>query len=94
MLHIGANYVRTLRGTAWPSACEVRKMSVKRLNVQERKDIFRHLVNTQDAGALSVSQSRQSVIKEYEITDAQLRQIEEEGLEKEWPPLDKAVHAG
>jgi hypothetical protein len=66
-------------------------MRSKRLTVQQKKEIFMHLVSTQDSGELSVSQSRQAVIKDHGITDAQLRQIEEEGLEKEWPPLDEAV---
>jgi transcription elongation GreA/GreB family factor len=66
-------------------------MTVKRLTVQQRKEIFRALVDSQDSGALSVAESRQQVTKQYEITDAQLRQIEDEGLEKEWPPLDEAV---
>jgi hypothetical protein len=66
-------------------------MRAKRLTVQQRKEIFLSLVTAQDRGDLSVPQSRQEVTKQFEITDAQLRQIEEEGLEKEWPPLDEAV---
>ena len=66
-------------------------MRAKRLTVQERKDIFHALVSAQDAGTVSVAESRQQVTRKFEITDLQLRQIEEEGLEKEWPPLDEAV---
>jgi len=66
-------------------------MRAKRLTVQERKNVFQSLVLKQDAGILSVPESRQEVSREFEITDAQVRQIEEEGLEKEWPPLDEAV---
>lgn len=66
-------------------------MRSKRLTVQQRKEIFHSLVTAQDRGDLSVAQSRQEVTKQFDITDAQLRQIEEEGLEKEWPPLDEAV---
>jgi len=66
-------------------------MSAKRLTVQQRKEIFHALVSTQDLGIMSVAQSRQQVTKQYEISEAQLRQIEDEGLEKEWPPLDEAV---
>jgi hypothetical protein len=66
-------------------------MSVKRLTLQQRREIFRTLVDTQDMGLMSVAQSREHVSKQFEITDAQLRQIEEEGLEKEWPPLNEAV---
>jgi hypothetical protein len=67
-------------------------MRAKRLTVQERKDIFHDLVTTQDSGTITVAESRQQVTKKFDITDSQLRQIEEEGLEKEWPPLDEAVH--
>jgi transcription elongation GreA/GreB family factor len=67
------------------------EMRAKRLTVAERKEIFHTLVVAQDNGDLSVSESRQQVTKQYEITEAQLRQIEDEGLEKEWPPLDEAV---
>jgi hypothetical protein len=66
-------------------------MRAKRLTVQQRKEIFHNLVTTQDQGAVSVPESRQQVTKQFDITDAQLRQIEEEGLETEWPPLDEAV---
>jgi hypothetical protein len=66
-------------------------MRTKRLTLQQRRDIFRTLVNTQDLGMMSVPQSRQHVTKQFEITEVQLRQIEEEGLEKEWPPLNEAV---
>ena len=74
-------------------------MRSKRLTVQQRKDIFRDLVETQDSGIVNVPQSRQTVMKHFGITEAQLRQIEDEGLEKEWPPLetdeeDSLQHAG
>ena len=35
--------------------------------------------------------SRKHVIDQFAITDVQLRQIEEEGLDKEWPPLNEEV---
>lgn len=66
-------------------------MRAKRLTVAERREIFHTLVTTQDGGTLSVAESREHVARQFKITDAQLRQIEEEGLEKEWPPLDEAV---
>jgi hypothetical protein len=65
-------------------------MPAKRLTLQERKDIFRELVLAQDLGA-GVRQSYQIITERYELTDTQLRQIEDEGLEKEWPPLTEAV---
>ena len=71
-------------------------MRAKRLTVQQRKEIFHSLVTVQDRAQERgdpsvVPQSRQEITKQFDITDAQLRQIEEEGLEKEWPPLDEAV---
>ncbi len=66
-------------------------MRAKRLTLQQKKEIFHALVATQDTGLMTVAQSREKVAQEFEITDAQLRQIEEEGLEKEWPPLNEAV---
>lgn len=64
-------------------------MRSKRLTLQQRREIFHALVATQDQATMSVPQSRQHVTKQFEITEAQLRQIEEEGLEKEWPPLNE-----
>ena len=66
-------------------------MRAKRLTLQQRRDIFSTLVTTQDQGTLTVAESRKQVIEQFEITDAQLRQIEEEGLDKEWPPLNEEV---
>jgi len=66
-------------------------MRAKRLTVQQRREIFHALVTTQDLGMMSVAQSREHVSKQFEISDIQLKQIEEEGLENEWPPLNQAV---
>jgi hypothetical protein len=65
-------------------------MRTKRLTLQQRRDIFHALVTTQDV-VMNVPRSRQIVTERFDITEAQLRQIEEEGLEKEWPPLSEAV---
>ena len=66
-------------------------MRAKRLTAQQKKDIFHALVSTQDLGIMTVAQSVQHVVKQFDITEAQLRQIEEEGIDAEWPPLDEAV---
>ena len=58
--------------------------------MQQRQEIFKDLVMTQDV-VLNVRKSYQVVTEKFEITDAQLRQIEDEGLDKEWPPLSEAV---
>jgi hypothetical protein len=65
-------------------------MRTKRLTLQQRRDIFRDLVATQDLG-IPVRQSYQVISERFEITESQLRQIEEEGLDKEWPPLNQAM---
>jgi hypothetical protein len=65
-------------------------VSAKRLTLQQRRDIFKDLVATQDMG-MPVRRSYQIVTEKYEITDVQLRQIEDEGLDKEWPPLNEAM---
>src|SRR5437867_1298286 len=66
-------------------------MRTKRLTLQQRKEIFRTLVDTQDRAEMSVPDSRQAVIRQFKITDMQLRQIEEEGTEKDWPPLNEPL---
>jgi hypothetical protein len=68
-------------------------MRAKRLTLQQRREIFAALVNLQDLATMSVPETRQTVIKQYKITDVQLRQIEEEGVDKEWPPLNDANQA-
>jgi hypothetical protein len=65
-------------------------MRAKRLTLQQRQEIFKDLVMTQDV-VTNVRKSYQIVTEKFEITDAQLRQIEDEGLDKEWPPLSEAV---
>jgi hypothetical protein len=66
-------------------------MATKRLTIQQRKEVFHALVTTQDTGMVSVPESRQQIAKHFELTEAQVRQIEDEGIEKEWPPLNEAA---
>jgi hypothetical protein len=65
-------------------------MTVERLTLSQRKQIFLDLVSRQDSGD-DVQRSYQQVTKQHSISDDQLRRIEEEGIANEWPPLDKAV---
>jgi len=65
-------------------------MRAKRLTVQQRRDIFRDLVASQDLG-MGVRRSYEVITERFEITEDQLRQIEQEGLDKQWPPLDEAM---
>jgi hypothetical protein len=68
---------------------ELSMASTKRLTLQQRQEIFHDLVLTQDMVA-DVPRSRQIVTERHDITEDQLRSIEEEGLDKEWPPLSEA----
>lgn len=65
-------------------------MAVKRLTLEQRREIFHDLVATQDLGN-AVRRSYEIVTEKHAISDAQLRQIEMEGLEKEWPPLGEVM---
>ena len=51
-----------------------------------RMEIFQALVDAQDQ-EMSVPQSRRYISERYGITESQLRNIEHEGLERQWPPL-------
>jgi len=62
----------------------------KPLTVQERKAIFRALVTAQDESH-NVRDSYEKVSEHYEISEEQLRLIEDEGVENEWPPLAETV---
>ena len=66
-------------------------MRAKRLTDQQKKEVFHALVTTQDLGLMTVSQSVQHIAKQFEITEAQLRQIEDEGIDAEWPPLNETA---
>jgi hypothetical protein len=56
------------------------------LSEEERRSIFLALVEAQD-GDRGVVKSRKEVAKRFGITDSQLRKIEQEGIDAEWPPL-------
>jgi hypothetical protein len=64
----------------------------RRLSTEEKKDIFSHLVATQDAGH-SVRKSYEMVTEQYSISEEQLKAIEDEGNENDWPPLSEPVSA-
>lgn len=66
-------------------------MRSKRLTVGQKKDIFRALVLIQDQGEMTVTDSMKQVCEQFHITERQLRQLQDEGIEKEWPPLDEEL---
>ena len=53
---------------------------------ETRKEIFRVLVETQDQGE-EVETSRNRVAGRFNVTQADIRSIEKEGIAKQWPPL-------
>ena len=65
-------------------------MASKRLTVQQRKEIFHNVVTVQDTNLLSIPDSYRRVAEQFDVTESQVRQIAEEGIEKEWPPLNEA----
>jgi hypothetical protein len=52
-----------------------------------RKEIFLALVDAQDHD-LGVAESRKVIAERFGVGEAQVRQIEREGLDRQWPPLD------
>jgi hypothetical protein len=53
---------------------------------ERRREVFRALVEEQDR-ELGVERSRRAVARRFGLTEAQVRRIEQEGLDGEWPPL-------
>ncbi len=51
-----------------------------------RKELFRMLVDIQDQGS-SVEASRNQVAAHYQVEVEEVRGIEREGLQKQWPPI-------
>jgi hypothetical protein len=56
------------------------------LSEPRRKEIFLALVEAQDQD-MTVAQSRKVIAERFGLTERQLKQIEQEGLDGEWPPL-------
>ena len=51
-----------------------------------KKEIFEALVIAQDGG-MTFAQSHKFVGEKFEVNESQIRRIEREGLDKQWPPL-------
>ncbi|OWK47274.1 hypothetical protein [Fimbriiglobus ruber] len=63
-----------------------RKETASQVPLEQRKAIFLALVEAQDKGQ-SVEESRVTAAKQFEVTETQVKAIEREGLDNEWPPL-------
>lgn len=57
------------------------------LSEDRRKEIFLALVDAQDH-EIDVAQSRKLVVQRFGVSESQVRQIERQGLENQWPPLE------
>ena len=51
-----------------------------------QKEIFLALVEAQDRG-MSPAESRKAVAERFGVSQGQVRRIEREGLDNDWPPL-------
>ena len=61
-------------------------MQEQSLSEARRKQIFLALVQVQDQG-VRVAESRKIIARRFGVSENQVRQIEEQGLEGGWPPL-------
>jgi len=55
----------------------------------KRQRIFADLVGLQDKG-MNTLESRRQIADRYGIEPQELIEIEEEGIEQEWPPLNSS----
>ncbi len=62
-------------------------MADKTLSLAERMEVFQALVEAQDRN-MTVAQSRKTVAERFGIGEEQVRRIEREGLDGNWPPLE------
>jgi hypothetical protein len=60
----------------------------KALSTDERKAVFLALVQEQDKGG-DPAKARRAVARRFGLREADVRAIEEEGLDAGWPPLDE-----
>jgi len=56
------------------------------LSEEKRKEIFLALVEAQDQ-EIGVAQSRKLMAERFGVTSSQVKEIEQEGLAQQWPPL-------
>ena len=61
---------------------------VVELTEQKRREIFVALVAAQDEG-LSVRDSRATIARRFEVEVGTVTEIEDEGLDRKWPPFGK-----
>ena len=54
--------------------------------VEQRQVIFKTVVEAQDGGQ-SVAASRTAAARQFSISEEQVKDIEREGMDNQWPPL-------
>jgi len=59
------------------------------LSEARRKEVFLILVDAQDRHT-TVAESRKLVAAQFGLDESQIRQIEREGLDLQWPPLSES----
>ncbi len=59
---------------------------VEQISEDRRKEIFAAIVETQD-DTPDVLRCRQLIAFRFGLNDTQIEQIEQQGIEGEWPPL-------
>jgi hypothetical protein len=64
----------------------VSQENTPRLPEARRMEVFRALVEAQD-GEMSVARSREEISRRFDLSEAEVRMIEREGLDRQWPPL-------
>ena len=67
--------------------------SPPKLPEDTKRAIFLALVEAQDAG-VPVDESRAAVAKRFRVQPSQVKAVEKEGLDKDWPPLGDGDPAG
>lgn len=60
--------------------------TAEKLAEERRKEIFQVIVEAQDKH-ISVAESRKLAMKQFGVSESQVRQIEREGMDSNWPPL-------
>jgi hypothetical protein len=61
-------------------------MADRKLSREQRMEVFKALVEAQD-GEVGVVRSRKEVAQRFGLSDRQLKQVEQEGVDGDWPPL-------
>jgi hypothetical protein len=64
----------------------IQEIGSEQISEERRKEIFLALVDAQDH-EMSVAQSRTLMAERFGLNESQIRLIEREGIESEWPPL-------